>query len=260
MHRGRGNALAVMGRILSALREKCHFRLAEIHGGDKTNAIPRECTALLVGEDMAAVERALPTIFDEEKKGLTAPEDGDAALTLTPAPVHSLMSEGDTARVLSFLAIKSGVLKMREQEPIMPAASRNLASVRTTEGAVTFGLSSRASDSAVRDAVGEEIATLAASLGGTCAHYNPYCGWEEPFHGKLLEDWQRAYRTVTGRETVPTLIHAGLETGVITSAVKGLSAIAVGCNIYDLHTPRDRMELSSFARIYSTVLEFLKIV
>ena len=50
------------------------------------------------------------------------------------------------------------------------------------------------------------------------------------------------------------------ETGVITAAVKGLSAIAVGCNIHDLHTPRERMELSSFARIYQTVLAYLRIV
>ena len=260
VHRGRGNALTVLGRVLTALREVHSFRLAEIYGGDKTNAIPRECTALLMGEDMGEIKRTLPAIFAEEKKRLKAPEDADAVLTLTSAPVGVLMSEEDTDRVLSFLGLQSGVLRMREQAPIMPAVSRNLANVRTTEGAVTFGLSSRANDTVARDAAGEEISALAVSLGGTCVHYNPYCGWEEPFHGKLIEDWQRAYRTVTGGETTPTLIHAGLETGVITSAVKGLSAIAVGCNIHDLHTPRERMELSSFARVYRTVLEFLRIV
>ena len=260
IHRGRGNALSLLGRVLTALRKEQSFRLAEIHGGDKTNAIPRECTALLMGEDMAAIEKALPAIFAEERKCLKAPEDAEAALILTPAPVESLMSEADTARVLSFLALKSGVLRMREQPPIMPAVSRNLANVRTTGEAVTFGLSSRANDIVARDAAGEEIAMLAASLGGDCVHYNPYQGWEEPFHGKLVADWQQAYRSVTGKETMPTLIHAGLETGVITAAVEGLSAIAVGCNIHDLHTPRERMELSSFLRIYQTVLAFLRII
>ena len=70
--------------------------------------------------------------------------------------------------------------------------------------------------------------------------------------------WQAAFFEVTGRHVQPTLIHAGLETGLITAAVKGLEAIAVGCNIHNLHTPVERMELSSFARIYRVILAFLE--
>ncbi len=260
IHRGRGNALSVLGRVLTALAKKHSFRLSEISGGDKTNAIPRECTALLYTTDAAALQAALPPIFAEEKARLLAPEDGGAALSLELTSVSSAMSVADTDRVLRFMALPSGVLEMRRTAPIMPAVSRNLANVRTGAGEITFGLSSRANDANARDAAADEIAVLATALGGSCAHYNPYFGWEEAPDCKLVADWQSAYRTVTGREVTPTLIHAGLETGVITAAVQGLSAIAVGCNIHDLHTPRERMELDSFANVYRTVLEFLRIV
>ena len=70
--------------------------------------------------------------------------------------------------------------------------------------------------------------------------------------------WQSCYRAVTGREIASTVIHAGLECGVISSRIEGLDVIAVGCNIYDLHTPAERMELDSFERIYQTLLAFLK--
>ncbi len=260
IHRGRGNALSLLGRVLAALDKRYAFRLAEITGGDKTNAIPRECTALLYTADRKALTAELPLIFAAEKARLTAPEDSDAALSVSTEPVSFAMGKEDTARVLAFLALRSGVLQMRSEPPVMPAVSRNLANVRTGVGEIVFGLSSRAIEVTARDNAAGEIEALAIALGGRCTHYNPYQGWEEPFHGKLVADWRRAYRSVTGRESTPTLIHAGLETGVITAAVKGLSAIAVGCNIHDLHTPRERMELSSFADVYKTVLEFLRIV
>ena len=37
-----------------------------------------------------------------------------------------------------------------------------------------------------------------------------------------------------------------------------LDVISIGCNIYDLHTPAERMELDSFERVYRTLLAFLK--
>ena len=38
----------------------------------------------------------------------------------------------------------------------------------------------------------------------------------------------------------------------------GIEAISVGCNVHDLHTPQETMELDSFDRVYETMLEFLK--
>ncbi|MBR3862889.1 MAG: hypothetical protein IKM42_04465 [Clostridia bacterium] len=76
----------------------------------------------------------------------------------------------------------------------------------------------------------------------------------------MVHTWQKALYAVTGKCAEATLIHAGLETGLITNAVKGLEAIAVGCNIHDLHTPFETMEISSFLRISHTVKAFLRVI
>ena len=44
----------------------------------------------------------------------------------------------------------------------------------------------------------------------------------------------------------------------MTAAVPGLQAISVGCNVHDLHTPQETMELDSMDKIYESVIEFLK--
>ena len=61
-----------------------------------------------------------------------------------------------------------------------------------------------------------------------------------------------------GKEPEITYIHAGLECGVITSRVCGMEGISVGCNVHDLHTPKESMEIDSFDRVYEIAIEFLK--
>jgi dipeptidase D len=68
----------------------------------------------------------------------------------------------------------------------------------------------------------------------------------------------KTYREMFGAEPQVVAIHAGLECGLFAGNLPGLSAISLGCNIKDLHTPAERMELSSYERIYRTLLTFLK--
>ena len=260
IHRERLNALVLMGKLLSALREYTPFRLVRITGGEKTNAIPRECEAVLVADDGAAAERFLPKIEALAKSYIVAHEDRELSVMVEQTPVSEAMSYADTDKIVRVLSIPNGVLHMRSVPPVMPEASRNLANCRTHKDRVTFGISSRSAKECRLDESREEQNTLAAEIGATVTYYNAYPGWESATDAPLVGAWQEAYHTVTGGVTTPTLIHAGLETGLITNAVKGLCAIAVGCNVHDLHTPIETMELDSFARIYRTVLEFLRVL
>ena len=50
--KNRANANVLMGRFLYGLKKKCEYELVSVNGGQKDNAIPRECTAVLaVGEE-----------------------------------------------------------------------------------------------------------------------------------------------------------------------------------------------------------------
>ncbi len=260
IHRGRLNALGLMGKLLTALRRQTPFRLACVTGGEKTNAIPRECEAVLLVDDKAAAELLLPKLEALARSYIVAQEDRELSVKIEQIPVSEAMSHTDTDKIIRVLSISGGVLHMRKEPPVMPEASRNLANCRTHKDKVTFGISSRSAKEYRLDESRAEQNALAADIGATVTYYNAYPGWESAMEAPLVRAWQEAYHTVTGGSTEPTLIHAGLETGLITNAVKGLSAIAVGCNIHDLHTPFETMEIASFSRIFRTVKEFLRIL
>jgi len=260
IHRGRLNANVLLGKILSALQKHTPFRLAGITGGDKSNAIPRECEALLLPDDKEAADAFLAGAQALAKSFVVAKEDAGLFLNVEPAPVSRALTYADTEKILQILNMPNGVLHMRSEAPIMPEASRNLASLRTHEKSITAELSSRSAKPARLQESRQEQDALAARISASVDYYGEYPGWEGDMQGSLVRTWQAAFSTVTGKHAAPTLIHAGLETGLITNAVPGLEAISVGCNIHDLHTPFETMDLDSFARIFRTVKEFLRII
>ncbi len=260
IHRNRLNANVLIGKLLVALREHTPFRLVDIKGGDKSNAIPRECKVTLLPDDIDAAHAFLEGGEALARSFICAKEDKGLTLAANVSGVTRVMSYADTDKILQVLQLPNGVLQMRKEPPIMPETSRNLASLRTDTDRVIIKLCARSpKPRRLLEIRGEEEA-LAKSVSGAVEYDNAYPGWESDMNAPLVHTWKKALYTVTGNRAEATLIHAGLETGLITNAVKGLEAIAVGCNIHDLHTPFETMEISSFLRISHTVKEFLRII
>jgi len=260
VHRNRLNANVLMGKILLALGECTPFRIAEITGGDKSNAIPRECMVTLLPEDFEAAAAFLEGAERMARGFIVAKEDEGLTFHVERTSVTRVLSHDDTDKILQILQIKNGILSMRKEPPIKPETSRNLASFRTGEDRILVRLSSRSPREDRLNEMSKEEQKLAKRVGGTLAEVSRYPGWVSDRNAVLVRTWQQAMRSVAGIEAEPTLIHAGLETGIITNAVPGLEAIAIGPNLHDLHTPFETMEIDSFLRIARAVVEFLRVV
>lgn len=258
IHKGRANALVLMGKLLLALHSVTPIRLARIEGGDKDNAIPRDCVACVIPDDMAAAKRFLESAESILSREVTSHDDAARHLTVCEAPACLAAAYTDTARLLRVLSVKNGVLYERADGKRIPETSRNLASVKSADTGVKFTFSSRSPYDARIDACVDDLEKLAKSVGGTAQHRARYPGWEGDAASPVSLFWCESYRATTGREIDATVLHAGLECGLISARLKGLDVISVGCNIYDLHTPAERMELDSFERIYQTLLAFLQ--
>ena len=75
VNRGRLNAHVLMGKLLPALRAKTDFRIVAISGGEKDNAIPRECTVTLLPDDLLAARDFAVGVEALARTHLTAKED-----------------------------------------------------------------------------------------------------------------------------------------------------------------------------------------
>ena len=54
-------------------------------------------------------------------------------------------------------------------------------------------------------------------------------------------------------EPIVEAIHAGVECGLLASKLEGLDAVSIGPEMYDIHTPKERLSIASTERIYNFV-------
>ena len=66
------------------------------------------------------------------------------------------------------------------------------------------------------------------------------------------------YRMLFDEEPVFDAIHAGLECGLLSEKIPNLDCVSFGPDNFDIHTPRERLSISSTEKIWILLVEFLK--
>jgi len=254
--KGRLNSNILMGSILSSIKSYTPIRISNISGGDKDNAIPRECRCIFIAD--RSIDAIIDSIASEAKSKVIAREDGDICVEIRKCDTSSAVSYENTDKIIKALSIRNGVLRYRDIAPVLPEVSRNLARIRTSTNNISIGFSSRSYKADSLNFAADEIKDLATNMGASAYHHEAYPGWESDRSSSLVKAWSDAYEKIKGGAPDITLIHAGLECGVITSRIQGMEGISVGCNVHNLHTPKESMEIDSFDRVYEIAVEFLK--
>ena len=69
---------------------------------------------------------------------------------------------------------------------------------------------------------------------------------------------RKVYLDTYGKEPQIITIHAGLECGIFSEKIPGLDCVSIGPNNYDIHTPEERLSISSTARVWEYLKKVLK--
>lgn len=257
IHEGRGNALKILARLLYGLKEAdASFRLQDIGGGSKHNAIPVEarasfCTA---GDPRTFLQDRFATIA-KELKGID-PQVVMDLQTTENSPVAPIAA-ADGARLIDFLHLcPHGVQGMSAYVPGLVETSLNVAVLAANEAQdkYTLHLSLRSSVGSQKENLIERLSLLAARLGTTATKHSAYPAWEYNPESPLISRVKRVYSAMYGKEPTLNAIHAGLECGLLSAVMPHTYMISFGPNLLDIHTPGEHMEIASVARVY----DFLK--
>ena len=260
IHRGRANACRALARVLSAVNAAAPMRLISLEGGRRDNAIPAAASARLVTGDAAAALAAAEARGAELAEEFRATDPG---LTVSAAPCSpgevNPMTRADSEKALTLLTcLPGGVQAMSAHIPGLVEASLNLGVVETGPDALTARLCLRSAVDSRKTAMAEEIAALTRALGGGVEIQGDYPGWAYREHSPLRARMEEVYREQYGAKPVIQAIHAGLECGILAGKLPGLDCVSVGPNLPDIHTPRERMSLSSVERVWRFLLEVLR--
>ena len=170
-----------------------------------------------------------------------------------------LMTVEDSANILALINdMPNGVTRMSEDIEGLVETSLNMGIININDKAVDLTIS-------VRSAVGEEKAKLIAKIkeiatthGASVGIRGEYPAWEYRKESHLRDVMCRVYKDMYGKDATVVTIHAGLECGIFSDKMPGLDCVSIGPDNHDIHTPEERLSLSSFNRVYEYIINVLK--
>lgn len=257
-----GNADILMGRVFSALADVTPFGVITMAGGLKDNAIPRECKAaiLLPEESLATACDALKAL-ETALKNEYIKSDAGIQILVQPMGIQKadILDYASVNRVLCYLRmVPNGILHMSQVMPGLVETSLNLGILELTDEALHTVTSIRSSVSSRKEDVKNRVAMVVELLGGEITIEGDYPAWEYKDKSDVRTEIAAVYKDLFDKEPVFEAIHAGLECGIFSEKIKDLDCVSFGPNNYDIHTPKERLSISSTERMWRLILEFLK--
>ena len=264
IHKGFGNSVKIMNRLLLSLSEKFSIGIDRFDAGNLRNAIPREAFATIavdgdkknmVTKEIASLSRMIRDEFGDLEKDLKiSVEETD-----TPA---TLLNEESRKKLLEILSCcPHGVLAWSKEMEDLVETSTNLASVKfVDEDLIKIVTTQRSSvEPAKHEAAGMVRACLSLA-GAEVLHSDGYPGWEPSLKSEILRLTRESYVRLFGREPLVRAIHAGLECGLIFRKYPGIDMISFGPTIRGAHTPEEKIDIKTVAMFWDLLTDVIRSV
>lgn len=258
----RGNSIKIMARLVREIFEHTNAELADISGGLKDNAIPRECLAEFsvpraevsdFKKIVAAMEAALQ---NEHRK--TEP---DLCINIEERSERNkkLLTKLFAEKIVTaLLLLPNGIEAMSADIEGLVETSNNIGVVASTEDKIEIICAVRSSVESKKNELTYRIERLTDVLGGIFSATGGYPSWEYKPDSRLRDMFAETYEELFGKRPECKAVHAGLECGYFAEKIQDLDMVSFGPNMFDIHTPDERLSISSAKRVWEYVLRFLE--
>ncbi|MBR5262062.1 MAG: aminoacyl-histidine dipeptidase [Oscillospiraceae bacterium] len=260
--KGRANASILMGRLLAFIADAAKVRLVSLSGGSADNAIPSACEAVVAVDAesvdllIAACDKAAD-IFRNEY--FASDKDVTVSASIGDSSDLAAVTEADTQKIITALVtVPNGIQEMSRSIEGLVETSLNLGILKLEEDHLRASFSIRSSVSSRKAMLKARLERLFCLLGGSVSFTGDYPAWEYRADSPLRDMMVDIYTELFGTEPKVVAIHAGLECGLLSEKIENLDCVSFGPNLYDIHTPAERMSIASVQRSWKFLIEILK--
>lgn len=257
IHNGYRNSNKVLGELLARLKKATAFNIVDIGGGTADNAITRSSFCVVSSSDdvVSEVEKIAADICDEIKD-----TDPDAVISVnkTENENRCMNNESTESVILLLNDFPSGVIAMSREMTGLVETSLNLGIMKHSDGLFNCSFSVRSGVDGEKDKLCDRLKNIAANHSASIRLRCPYPAWEYKKDSVLRDTMAEVYKDMFGKEMTVTAIHAGLECGLFCGKIKGLDCVSFGPDIFDIHTPCEKLSISSTERTWNYLLKVLR--
>nr|MBE6545275.1 aminoacyl-histidine dipeptidase [Oscillospiraceae bacterium] len=251
--KNRANSIKVAAEILSKLEG---VKLGKVTAGSADNAIPSDA---IVKFTSASSIFEISAAINDVKEALPEGE-GDAKFNID---MHissaKLMDKEQSANIISLIKeMPNGVTRMSEDIEGLVETSLNMGIIKLDDKSAEITISVRSAKGEEKAKILAKINEIACSHGASVSVRGEYPAWEYRKESHLRDVMCRVYRDMYAKDAKVVTIHAGLECGIFSDKMEGLDCVSIGPDNRDIHTPDERLSLSSFDRVYGYLINVLK--
>lgn len=258
IHKERGNANKLIARIAHHINSECGLQLSSFNGGCKVNAIPREAGMTFTSNaNMDAIKAVVDKVSEQISKELEYSDSGFVS-ELKECDVKRVINQDESNDIVHFVyTMPTGLRHKSDKLDGLTTASENIGVITMSDKEFNLLISIRgALESYVRD-MAEELHVLGEAFHMNYVDENWYPCWDYMENSFVRDTMADVYRETHGKDIRMEAIHGGLECGIFKNKFPDMDIVTMGPNLYDVHTPDEKLDLASFDRTYDFLCKLL---
>ena len=262
--KGRLNAFKMLSKPLENIFD-CYF--GTISGGGKMNVIPQNAS-IIIGSDEDKLDELEQIIRLSNDKNYGGETDSGLLFSVKEINTQGKIKYLDNKCYLRYIkhflkSFPTGVQSMSESIDGMVETSLNMGVLEHDGVFLNCDFLIRSNTESGKESVIEVVREFIESISNEIDFVEmtlsgDYPSWEyrqdSPLRDLMVEVFEEQY----GRKPEVSGIHAGLECGVFAKKIKNLDIVSIGPDIADIHTPNERLDIASAARVWEYVKEILR--
>lgn len=251
----RGNPIKIVADMLNEFES---IRVVKISGGSSENVIPRDIKVVF------AIEESEKGILEKIENNLKSLKKVYRNIDIYLRELEDkgienirIYSKEDTKRLLEYIVnYKNGPLVYDKEGNVI--LSENLGKIESFENYLLLKYSIRYNDKKIGEKLVTEIEENMKKYNVICEESSYMLGYEEPKESKLLDIVEKAYIEVMGNIPKKKKSQACLECGYLGQKIENLEYIAIAPNIFDAHSPKERVEIVSANNVWKIVEKIIE--
>ncbi|OLS02369.1 aminoacyl-histidine dipeptidase [Tissierella creatinophila] len=254
----RANAIKLLGRILDNCRRSYDITLAKITGGTKHNAIPNSASACVLTQDRKDLKKLIEEFSKELKEEYRAEDEG-LTIEISEVKIKKSYTKELSDNLMDYIIMSpDGVQYMSKDIEGLVQTSLNNAIIEEKEDAIEIITSVRSASSSSLQEVLNVLEIIARKSGGAIKETGRYPAWQYDENSKIRDKALEVYKNLFQKEAEVSAIHAGLECGLLKQILPDTDMLSFGPNIYDVHTQKEHISISSVERVWEFLVELLE--
>ena len=248
-------SLQILARYLKKI-DGIEYYIAQINGGSKRNAIPREAEviAYVDAANIPAMEKVAEETTNEVLLEYKVNDGGvKVKVTKVDASYSEVYTKNFTDTIINVLyAMPNGIMAMSPDIEGLVETSTNLATINEENGRLRIGTSQRSSIESAKMYLSDSVAAIFKLSGADEIMIGDgYPGWQPNMDSNLLKVSKEVFKGMRGNEAEIKAIHAGLECGILGDRYPGMDMISYGPTIQGAHSPDEMLKIADIEHFWN---------